>query len=449
MSLLRAVFNFMEECPMTFIDTYITKIAGVFFARSKVLLAIAGILLLSVLIACASTDVDGGGGGGSDDTYTVGGSVTGHTGDVSLDLTYGEETETLKVAVGTDKFTFAAKLTANQSFTIAVTAPQGQTCSSSVTRGTIVNANITNISVTCVIASTHSVSGTVSGLANGETVTLTLSSTGGTVETEEVTGDGDEAVDETFAFGIEIVNGATYTVTTTSPTGKDCMVAPAGEQTIRGADVTDVAITCRILPTYSVSGSVTGTTSRNIYLVLTMFDDNAGTGATSRHVRADNTGAFSFTGIFENKFYILEATSIISGETCSAPSTTPVQITGNVTNAQITCTASTHTGFFLRVTLLSSSTQASDATVNIFVGDATITDTTVTPTHVISGSDANVLIIPNIYSNNGDGFIYDINLDANDYYEITVTSTAETCSITSGRVNGPVTVNKSSIITCQ
>ena len=78
----------MEECPMTFINTYITKLAGVFYIRSKVLLAIAGILLLSVLIACASTD--GGGGGGSDDTYTVGGSVTGHTGDVSLDLTYGD-----------------------------------------------------------------------------------------------------------------------------------------------------------------------------------------------------------------------------------------------------------------------------------------------------------------------------------------------------------------------
>ena len=62
---------------MTFIDTYTRKLAGAFFARSKVLLAIAGILLLSVLIACAPTEDDDGGGGGSDDTYTVGGTVTG------------------------------------------------------------------------------------------------------------------------------------------------------------------------------------------------------------------------------------------------------------------------------------------------------------------------------------------------------------------------------------
>ena len=102
---------------MTFINAYTTNLAGAFFARSKVLLAIAGILLLSLLVACASTDVDDDDdGGGNDDTYTVGGTVTGHTGEVSLALTYGNETETLEVPTGTDKFTFDAKLVANQSF---------------------------------------------------------------------------------------------------------------------------------------------------------------------------------------------------------------------------------------------------------------------------------------------------------------------------------------------
>ena len=154
------------------------------------MLAIAGILLLSVLIACVKDDDDGG--GGSDDTYTVGGTVTGHTGEVSLDLTYGEETETLKIAVGTDKFTFDAKLTANQSFTIAVANPDGQSCSSSVTQGTIVNVNITDISVTCVTVPTYSVGGAVSGLGDGDTITLTLSPTGGIADDIVITGDTDE-----------------------------------------------------------------------------------------------------------------------------------------------------------------------------------------------------------------------------------------------------------------
>ena len=135
------------------------KTRGCFIARTKVLLAIAGILLLSLLVACASTDVDDDDdGGGNDDTYTVGGTVTGHTGEVSLALTYGDETETLEVESGTDKFTFDAKLEANQSFTIAVTNPEGQSCRSSLTEGTVVDANITDIEVTCVV-NTYSLSG--------------------------------------------------------------------------------------------------------------------------------------------------------------------------------------------------------------------------------------------------------------------------------------------------
>ena len=349
----------MEECLMTFTSTYITKLAGAFFARTKVLLAIAGILLLSLLIACAPPEDDDG--GGSADTYTVGGTVAGHTGDVSLTLTYGEETETLKIETGTDKFTFAAKLEDKQSFTIDVTAPDGQSCSSSVTQGTIVSANITNVNVTCsdavattytvsgsvtdaddntkltitlshadagpppanivnmettpnadgafsfdipankvyvlsvasattdevctpdvttfsapittnvtdanivcapAAANTYTVGGTISGLANGEVITLTLTPTGGVEETKVITGDA-------FVFNARLTNGDTYTVTTTPPTGKKCTVAPEGEQTVVDADVTDVAITCELIQTYSISGAVSGlATGETITLTL-------------------------------------------------------------------------------------------------------------------------------------------------------------------------------------
>ena len=274
---------------MTFINTYITKLAGAFFARTKVLLAIAGILLLSLLIACASTND----GGGSDDTYTVGGTVTGHTGEVSLNLTYGEKTETLEVESGTEKFTFVAKLEAGQSFTIAVTNPAGQTCRSSITAGSIVNVNITNIEVTCVTVPTYSVGGEVSGLGDGETITLTLFSTGGTAETKDITGDANETTDDTFAFDTKLAAGDTYTVTTTSTAGKTCTVAPAGEQTMGDADVT-VPITCN---------------------------------------------------------------------------------------------------FVMRIQVTSDASESSLTTVNVFIGDGTIPDTSGTPTRVINGSDADVVII--------------------------------------------------------
>ena len=240
---------------MTFINTYTRKLAGAFFARSKVMLAIAGILLLSVLIACAPPR--DGDGGGSDDTYTVGGTVTGHTGEVSLNLTYGEKTETLKIEAGTDKFTFDAKLEANQSFAIAVANPEGQSCSSSVTQGTIVNANITNVEIVCVTVPTYSVGGAISGLAEGDTITLTLFPTGGIADDKDVNGDTEETTDDTFTFGTKLANGATYTIAvTTQPAGKACTVGLAGEQTVADADVTDVAVTC--VPVYSVSGAVSG-----------------------------------------------------------------------------------------------------------------------------------------------------------------------------------------------
>ena len=77
---------------MTFIDTYTRKLAGAFIARSKVLLAIAGILLLS-RTHCLRSDrkmmmaaVEA--------VMTLTPLVVllpGHMGEVSLALTYGEE----------------------------------------------------------------------------------------------------------------------------------------------------------------------------------------------------------------------------------------------------------------------------------------------------------------------------------------------------------------------
>ena len=618
----------MEECPMTFTNTYITKLAGAFFARSKVLLATAGILLLSILVACAPPE--DGDGGTDDTTYTVGGTVIGHSGEVSLALTYGNETDTLKVARDTEKFTFAAKLVADQSFTIEITAPAGQTCRSSRTQGTIVNANITDIvvtcsdgaagtysvggsvsglangdtitltlsptggstetedvtadgtfafdtklakdatytvtttspagktctvnnagqqtmgegdvsdiSVTCVantysvggsvtglangetitltlsptggstetedvtadgtfafdtklakdatytvtssspagktctvnnagqqtmgegdvsdisvtcVANTYSVGGSVTGLANGETITLTLTPTGGTAETEDVTGDADASAD-TFAFDTAIAYSATYRVTTSSPVGKACTVAPAGRQSMGAANVTNIAVTC-IAATVSISGTVTGAANNLnfaniVYVGLTLYDDNTGTNPTSQSVRANADGTFSFTGIPANKFYTLQSSSRVPGETCSATVITRTQITADVTNAQITCTLST--GLFIGVWLASASSEASLTTINIFVGDGAIPATTGTATKVIRGTDADVLIAPNIENFAGDGFYYHIPIQANQYYAMTITTTSgnETCTLPAGVTGGPVTGNQLVFFTCQ
>ena len=87
------------------------------------------------------------------------------------------KTETLKVFEGGRNFAFKAKLVANQSFTIAVTNPAGQTCSSNLTKGTIVDDNVTNIAVTCSDdgVNTYTVSGTITGAANSGDVQVVMS----------------------------------------------------------------------------------------------------------------------------------------------------------------------------------------------------------------------------------------------------------------------------------
>ena len=247
---------------MTFTNTYIIKLAGVFYARSKVLLATAGILLLSLLVACASADDggDGNGGGTGDDTYAI--------------------------------------------------------------------------------------KGTVSGLADDETITLTLSPTDGVSETEEVTANGD------FSFDTKLANKDTYTVTTSSPDGKTCTVNPAGEQVMGDADVTNVAVICTATNppgTYSVSGSVTGAADNSLITVTLSYADSTESGpedVTTATVTPNDDGTFSFAAVPQNKFYILSATSTTTDEICNPDIATlsAGPITANVTDALITCIINTPTG---------------------------------------------------------------------------------------------------------
>ena len=827
---------------MTFTNTYIIKLAGVFYARSKVLLATAGILLLSLLVACASTDVDGG--GGSDDTYAIKGTVSGLAEGETITLTLsptGGVSETKDITANGD-FSFDTKLANKDTYTVTTSSPDGKTCtvnpageqvmgdadvtnvavtctvanppgtysvSGSVTGaadnslitvtlshadspesdpedvttadvtpngdGTFsfavpenkfyilsatssttdeictpdtatlsagrITANVTDAQVTCTIftptGSTYSVSGTVtgaadnslltinllhtsilspnppdltsidvtpngdgtfsfdavpenkyyilsvssttpgeactpaitapsgpinmnvtgaqvtctilptiggtvSGLANGETITLTLSPTGGVLETEVVTGDNDATAIDTFAFDTRLVNGDTYEVTTSSPAGKTCTVAPAGTQTMGDADVnitvtcevvantytisgsvsgaednrlltitlsyadtanpnpaditsTDVIpntdgtfsftsvpenklyvlsvvsttadevcapdvttlsapinedvtgaqVTCRISPSHTISGSVSGAadnrlltitlsyadtanpnpadissidvtlsgdgtfsftgipenkyyflsassttadevctpdvttfsgpintdvtgaqvtcqivraysidgtvtraaTTSIIYIVLTVSDDNAGAGAISQTLKANPAdGTFSFTDVPQNKFYTLEAFSHIVGETCTSSAPTPVQITANVTGAQVTCTASA--GQTLRIDLYSQSYEASLTTVKVFIGDTAITDTStsVTPTEVINGSDVTLFDLGDGF---GENYYYDISINAGQYYAVTITSssTNEGCG-TAISAAGPINDDDTVLIIC-
>ena len=393
-------------------------------------------------------------------TYSVGGMVSGLESGESIVLNLsptGATTENKIITADADdttadNFAFVSRLANGATYTVAViSSPVGKTCTvdNAGTR-TMGAGDVTDIAVTCEVD--KSIRGTVSGLANGETITLTLSPIGVLPvavieESKNVAGDADTTTDDTFTFDTRLPSGTTYTVTTTSPTGKTCTVAPAGRQTMGDAGAT-IAVTC--IATHLVSGTVSGTNNnRNIYVVLTYYDDSAGTGGTNLTARTSADGTFTITDIPANKFYILQASSGNAGETCTGTPNAPTQLTANVTGVQITCASSS--GNFLNIRVMSFAYESSLTTINVFIGDGAVPDTSdpTTATRVVNGSDDDVVIIQNLFDTIVDGFYYQVPIDEDKYYAVTVTTTgSENCRTLANGSGGPVRDSVEVSITC-
>ena len=105
------------------------------------LYALVLLFLSFVLVACG-----GGGGGGGATAYTIGGTVSGLTGTVILQNNNVDDLSI--IADGT--FAFATAIANDSSYNITVlTQPNGQTCTISNASGTVANAGVTNVTVTC------------------------------------------------------------------------------------------------------------------------------------------------------------------------------------------------------------------------------------------------------------------------------------------------------------
>ena len=135
-------------------------------------------------------------------TYTVGGTVSGLVGSGLVLRNNGGNS--LSIA-GNGAFTFTAALASGSGYVVTVlTQPSSPTqlCTVASGTGTVSNANVTSVGVTCVTSS-FTVGGTVSGLAAG--ASLVLRNNGGNDLT--VTSSG------SFAFTTPLASGATYAVT--------------------------------------------------------------------------------------------------------------------------------------------------------------------------------------------------------------------------------------------
>lgn len=173
----------------------------------------------ALTVTCGDEDTSGG--------VSIGGTVTGLSGTVILNLNDGDQT----VSVTSDgDFTFETNLTAGSTYEVTIgTQPTTQTCT--ITNGTgTASGSVSNITVTC--ATNVTIGGTVTGLSG--TVVMNLNSGAQTVSV---------SASGSFTFGTNLAAGATYAVTVgTQPTTQTCVVTN-GSGTA-SADVSNVTVTC-------------------------------------------------------------------------------------------------------------------------------------------------------------------------------------------------------------
>jgi hypothetical protein len=319
---------------------------------------------------------------------TIGGIITGLLGTVVLQNNGGYN---LTVSAN-GAFTFDTALDNGDDYDVTVlTQPAGQTCSIANGTGTATN-NVTDITIVC-SGVTYTVGGTTAGL----TGTLVLENNSGDDETIIANG--------AFTFDTPVASGATYTVSIGSqPTGQTCVIGNGNGVLI--ANVTNVTINCTT-NTHTVGGVVTG-------LVGTVVLQN--NGGDNETINANGAYTFNTSIDFGNAYNVTILTQPV-GQTCLVGNGNGV-ISGNVSNANITCTTNTHTV---------------GGTVTGLVGTVVLQNN--------AGDDEFIL---------GDGaFTFDSPLDYGDAYAVTVAQqpTGQTCVVGNG--NGVISGNVINItITC-
>lgn len=233
----------------------------------------------------------------SDNSHTVGGSVTGLTGESVVLSNNGGDTQT--VAFGAPlNFTFPP-IAEGSTYNVTVESnPTNQTCTVDNGTGTMGNAPVTNVSVVC-SAISRTVGGVITGIPDSSEVTLVNNGQ-----------DSQTASNGLFNFSAQ-AQGSTYDVTVLSqPSSATCSVNNStGTVT---TDVNNVIVTCTtqittlsVNPTGSIPYDIDGSTLQSEFTVTN-------TGAyPAFHVSAALPGGW--VGVVQD---VSNCSSIAAGGTC-------------------------------------------------------------------------------------------------------------------------------------
>lgn len=304
----------------------------------------------------------------SNNTFTVGGTVTGLTGGQIMLRNNGSDALTVAANGG---YTFNTAVAYNGAYNVTVaTQPTGQTCTVANGAGLATATNITNVAVTC-STNHYTIRGTVSGLAGRAQVTL--NDNGGDPVIVAANG--------SFSFATPVAYGGSYAVTAgTQPVGQTCTVTNASGSGV-SAEVSNVAVTCAT-NNYTVGGAVTGLSANGLVLKNNAGDPIAvGAGSSS----------FVFdTPVAYNSSYVVTVFQQPLGQTCMVANGAGSNVQQNVANVSVSCTTSTYTvgGTVsgLLGTLVLQNNGADNTTIS---SNGSVTF----PTPIVQGSSYNVTVL--------------------------------------------------------
>lgn len=206
-------------------DTYAVVVSDVPEDRNCTLSRGSGTVgssnVTNIAVACTATT-----------GYAIGGSITGLTGTLRLQLNDGEILQ--RTANGA--FTFATRLNTGDAYDVTVSEqPVGQRCLVSGGEGLVGSSSIGDVAVECTTLTPHTVGGSLTGLPSGRSIALRLNGGPALVLSSS----------RSFTFSQTVYDGDAYTVTiASSPSGLECSVLN-GTGTIAGGNVGDVRVSCR------------------------------------------------------------------------------------------------------------------------------------------------------------------------------------------------------------
>jgi hypothetical protein len=251
--------------------------------------------------------------------FAVGGSVTGLLGQGLVLQNNGGDSISIPHDGG---FAFPTKIASGSMYAVTVSAnPTGptQTCNVAMGSGSVVDAAITTVQVTC-SSDAFTIGGQVSGLTGSG---LVLEDNGGD--------DLPIAGNMSFTFATKVASGMPYNVTVKTPPSnpaQNCTVS-AGMGTVAAGNVTGVLVNCAT-DTFTVGGTVSGLAGTGLTLT-----DNGGT-----PLPINSNGQFAFPPVASGTGYnVMVGTQPANPtQSCSVTNGMGTVAGANVTNIVVACT---------------------------------------------------------------------------------------------------------------